>query len=113
MGVPEKTVSLPYRPLGIQPGSGSVGNYHEINGTDAWVAGKQDEARIWVGKVHDYLTANDPHQRPTTASMSGGEYWPQGYAEVDISNVHMYETGWTAKIFRKCPAPAALIPIIR
>jgi hypothetical protein len=70
---------------------------NEVNGTDGWVAGKQNEARIWVGRVHDYLTSNDPHQRPTTASMSGGEYWPEGYAEVDISNVHMYETGWTAK----------------
>jgi len=70
---------------------------NEINGTDGWEAGKENEARIWVGKVHDYLTANDPHQRPTTASMSGGHYWPEGYAEVDIPNVHVYETGWPAK----------------
>ena len=70
---------------------------NEINGTDGWVAGKEEEARIWVGRVHDYLTLNDPHQRPTTASMSGGHYWPEGYAEVDIPNVHVYETGWSAK----------------
>jgi len=70
---------------------------NEVNGTDGWVAGNQDEARIWVGRVHDYLTANDPHQRPTTASMSGGQYWPAGYAEVDVPNVHVYETGWLAK----------------
>ncbi len=70
---------------------------NEVNGTDGWVAGNQNEARIWVGRVHDYLTANDPHQRPTTASLSGGQYWPEGYAEVDIPNVHMYETGWPAK----------------
>jgi hypothetical protein len=70
---------------------------NEINGTDAWVAGKSEEARQWTAKVHDFLTANDPHQRPTTASMSGGQYWPAGYAEVDIPNVHVYETGWPAK----------------
>lgn len=70
---------------------------NEINGTDGWEAGKEDEARMWVGKVHDYLTANDPHQRPTTASQSGGIYWPEGYAEVDIPNVHVYETGWPAE----------------
>ena len=70
---------------------------NEVNGTDGWVAGKVNEARIWVGKVHDFLTANDPHQRPTTASQSGGIYWPEGYAEVDIPNVHVYETGWPAE----------------
>ena len=70
---------------------------NEVNGTDGWVGGKENEARLWVGRVHDYLTAHDPHQRPTTASMSGGHYWPEGYAEVDIPNVHVYETGWPAK----------------
>ncbi len=70
---------------------------NEVNGTDGWQAGRQNEARNWVGRVHDYLTTNDPNQRPTTASVSGGQYWPEGYAEVDIPNVHMYETGWLAK----------------
>jgi len=70
---------------------------NEANGTDGWVAGNQNEARIWVGRVHDYLSANDPHQRPTTASLSGGQYWPEGYTEVDIPNVHLYETDWSAK----------------
>ncbi|MCP4414793.1 MAG: DUF5060 domain-containing protein, partial [Gammaproteobacteria bacterium] len=70
---------------------------NEVNGTDGWQVGKEDEARIWIGKVHDFLTTNDPHQRPTTASQSGGIYWPEGYAEVDIPNVHVYETGWTAQ----------------
>ena len=69
---------------------------NEANGTDGWQLGKENEARIWVGRVHDFLTANDPHQRPTTASLSGGQYWSQGYAEVDIPNVHLYETDWSA-----------------
>lgn len=69
---------------------------NEVNGTDGWENGRQDEARRWVGRVHDFFKTNDPTGRPTTASMSGGQYWPEGYAEVDISNVHMYETGWLA-----------------
>ncbi|MDZ7721871.1 MAG: hypothetical protein U5R06_03345 [candidate division KSB1 bacterium] len=69
---------------------------NEINGTDGWQNGRRDDARRWVGRVHDFFKAHDPTGRPTTASMSGGQYWPEGYAEVDISNVHMYETGWLA-----------------
>jgi len=70
---------------------------NEINGTDGWQAGKEDEARLWVKRVSEYLKENDPFGRPTTASMSGGQYWPEGYAEVDIPNVHVYETGWQAQ----------------
>ena len=67
---------------------------NEINGTDGWVAGRHKEATQWVQKAHDYLTANDPYGRPTTASKSGGLYWTDGYAIVDLPNVHLYETGW-------------------
>ncbi len=70
---------------------------NEINGTDGWEAGKQAQALAWVQRVHDYLTQNDPYRRPTTASMSGGHYWRDGYAVTDLPNVHLYETGWTAR----------------
>ncbi|MCA9735622.1 DUF5060 domain-containing protein [candidate division KSB1 bacterium] len=70
---------------------------NEVNGTDGWQMGKENEARRWIGKVHDYLTENDPHGRPTTASQSGGIYWPQGYEEIDVPNVHVYETSWSAE----------------
>ena len=65
---------------------------NEINGTDGWEIGKQPEATKWVKKVHDYLSANDPFGRPTTASMSGGHFWSDGYSFVDISNVQENES---------------------
>lgn len=66
----------------------------EINGTDGWAYGDQTDALAWVGKVNDFFKANDPMNRPTTVSQGGGIYWPDGYALVDLPNVHMYETGW-------------------
>ena len=68
---------------------------NEINGTDGWATGHQAEATQWTRQVHDYLAANDPFDRPSTASQSGGQWWPQGYEHVDIPNVHVYETSWT------------------
>ncbi|MBN1465093.1 DUF5060 domain-containing protein, partial [candidate division KSB1 bacterium] len=71
---------------------------NEINGTDGWEAGRHEEAKDWVKKVHDYFKANDPYQHLTTASRSGGftEYWPQMYELVDLPNLHVYETqGWS------------------
>ncbi len=71
---------------------------NEINGTDGWAAGRHDEARDWVKKVHDYFKENDPYQHLTTASRSGGfgEYWPEMYELVDLPNLHVYETqGWS------------------
>ncbi len=72
---------------------------NEINGTDAWAYGDQNTAMQWVQKVHTYLKTNDPYQRPTTISKSGGSsnYWTGGYSICDLPNVHLYETGWTAK----------------
>ncbi len=70
---------------------------NEINGTDAWANGRIPQAEGWTRKVHAFLKAHDPFGRPTTASMSGGQYWPNGYAIFDVPNVHMYETGWPGK----------------
>jgi hypothetical protein len=70
---------------------------NEINGTDAWAAGRTAAGEEWIRKVHGYLRAHDPYDRPVTASMSGGQWWPSGYAIFDMPNVHMYETGWTAQ----------------
>ncbi len=73
---------------------------NEINGTDGWAAGRHDEARNWVKKVHEYFKANDAYQHLTTASRSGGfgEYWPEMYELIDLPNLHVYETqGWAEK----------------
>jgi hypothetical protein len=69
---------------------------NEANGTDAWeVAHKYDETWQWVGRVHQYFQANDPYNHPTTASLSGGYYWTEGYQQVDMPCVHVYETSWS------------------
>ncbi|MDZ7374367.1 MAG: DUF5060 domain-containing protein [candidate division KSB1 bacterium] len=70
---------------------------NEINGTDGWESGRQQEATAWVARVHQFFKQNDPYQHPTTASMSGGWYWSDGYRYVDLPNVHLYETGWSAQ----------------
>ncbi len=70
---------------------------NEISGTDAWAKGRIPQAEEWTRKVHAFLKSHDPFDRPTTASMHGGHYWYNGYAAVDLPNVHMYETGWPAK----------------
>ncbi|MBN2354496.1 DUF5060 domain-containing protein [candidate division KSB1 bacterium] len=70
---------------------------NEISGTDAWVQGRIPQAEEWNRKVHQFLHDHDPFNRPTTSSMHGGHYWYNGYAAVDVSNVHMYETGWPGK----------------
>ena len=67
---------------------------NEINGTDGWVNGRQQEATQWVDKVHRFFKEMDPFGHPTTASQSGGLYWAEGYNLVDLPNVHLYETGW-------------------
>ena len=77
-----------YRSLGIWE------IVNEITGTDAWQAGKTVQGLNWVKKVDDYFKENDPFDHPTTASQHGGRYWKDGYKEVDIPNVHLYETSW-------------------
>lgn len=67
---------------------------NEANGTDAWQAGRGAEVAQWVGKVHQYFQEYDPYDHPTTASLSGGQYWPDGYRNVDMPNVHLYEKDW-------------------
>lgn len=69
---------------------------NEINGTDGWQKGRQQEATEWVRKVQQFFNQNDPHGRPCTASQSGGIYWSEGYQIVDVPNVHLYETSWSA-----------------
>lgn len=64
----------------------------EINGTDGWAFGRQDEANAWVTKVHDYFKANDPYNHPTMGSMAGGaeDVWDHGYRTLDIADRENY-----------------------
>jgi len=65
----------------------------EVNGTDGWVTGDSLKAAEWIGKVHKYLKANDPWNRPTTGTRSGGikEFWHEGYQVTDIAAREIYE----------------------
>jgi hypothetical protein len=65
----------------------------EVNGTDGWVKGDSLKAAEWIGKVHKYLKANDPWNRPTTGTRSGGikEFWHEGYQITDIAAREIYE----------------------
>ena len=65
----------------------------EINGTDGWVKGDSLAASQWAKKVHDYFKKNDPFQRLTTGTRSGGinEFWHEGYQTFDLAAREIYE----------------------
>ncbi len=65
----------------------------EVNGTDGWVKGDSLVAAEWLSKVHNYLKTNDPWNRPTTGTRSGGikEFWHEGYQITDIAAREIYE----------------------
>jgi hypothetical protein len=58
----------------------------EINGTNAY--GQTD---AWHTKVNNYFVENDPYRHPTTASGSGEVDWPEGYAVMDMPQMHIYD----------------------
>jgi hypothetical protein len=66
----------------------------EINGTEGWTKGGSQKAEEWCQKVHNWLKANDPYNRPTTGTRSGSlsEWWPNGYKIYDIAAREIYET---------------------
>lgn len=79
----------------------------EINGTDGWTQGSPTpnglsgpsapgsaQAEQWCLRVHNWLKANDPYNRPTTGTLNGGieEWWPNGYKIFDIAAREIYET---------------------
>jgi hypothetical protein len=73
---------------------------NEINGTDGWAKGHQQEAYDWVKKCVSYFSENDPYNHPVTASFSGGfeEYRETMYELTDIPNLHLYPAqGWKMK----------------
>ncbi len=69
----------------------------EINGTDGWAHGDTAVASQWAARVQDYFKKNDPYNRPTTGTRSGGvkEYWNEGYQTFDLAAREIYERqGW-------------------
>lgn len=73
---------------------------NEMNGTDGWAHGRQQECYDWVAKCERYFEENDPYNHPVTASFSGGfgEYREDLYERIDIPNIHIYPAqGWEMK----------------
>jgi hypothetical protein len=73
---------------------------NEMNGTDGWAHGRQQECYDWVEKCDRYFEENDPYNHPVTASFSGGfgEYREELYERTDIPNIHIYPAqGWEMK----------------
>lgn len=64
----------------------------EINGTDGWAYGKQDEANDWAARIHAYFKENDPYGHPTMGSMAGNrqDFWDFGYQIFDLADRENY-----------------------
>jgi hypothetical protein len=58
----------------------------EINGTNAY-----EQTEAWQAKVNTFFAGNDPYRHPTTASKSGDVDWPEGFALMDVPQVHVYD----------------------
>jgi hypothetical protein len=65
----------------------------EINGTEGWTEGGPEGAEAWCRNMNDFLHENDPYDRPTTGTQSGGlsNWWPEGYRIFDIAGREIYE----------------------
>ncbi len=59
----------------------------EIDGTNAY--GHTDE---WHARVNQYFVDNDPYRHPATASMAGDRWWPAGNADMDLPQMHSYDS---------------------
>jgi hypothetical protein len=70
---------------GYSPAIGLWQTASEINGTNAYT-----HSDSWIAKVNAYFAENDPYRHPTTASKSGDLDWPEGFAAMDVAQVHVY-----------------------
>lgn len=70
----------------------------EINGTESY-----EHTDDWHADVNQYFIDNDPYRHPTSATKSGGEYWPSAYELMDVPQMHVYEQ------FHQNPVQAAKI----
>ncbi|MBN2084595.1 MAG: DUF5060 domain-containing protein [Anaerolineales bacterium] len=71
---------------GYSPAIGMWQTVSEINLTNAY-----GELNPWHAKVNAFFAEHDPYRHPTTASYSGEGRWPEGWANMDIPQVHLYD----------------------
>ncbi len=58
----------------------------EINGTESY-----EQTDPWHDRLNAWFHAHDPYRHPTTASMSGGQFWPRANEVADVPQMHVYE----------------------
>ncbi len=71
---------------GYSPAIGMWQTVSEINLTNAY-----DQLNPWHEKVNAFFMDNDPYRHPTTASFKGEGRWPEGWAAMDMPQVHLYD----------------------
>lgn len=54
-----------------------------------------DHTLAWTAWIHGYFKTNDPYGHPTTASNETDEYWDDGFAVVDIPQIHAYSESYS------------------
>ncbi len=72
---------------GYSRGIGMWQTVSEIEGTNVY-----DMKDRWHERVNQYFVDNDPYRHPTTASMAGDQWWPDGFTVMDVIQMHSYET---------------------
>jgi hypothetical protein len=97
---------------GYSPAIGLWQTVSEIEGTNAG-----PQADVWHQRVNRYFARHDPFRHPTTASMAGDQWWPAGYREMDVAQVHSYSSrddpvgtgpliaGWTQRMWQAAAKP--------
>lgn len=58
----------------------------ELNGTESY-----EQTDPWHDRLNAWFQEHDPYHHPTTASMSGGLFWPRANEVVDVPQMHVYE----------------------
>jgi hypothetical protein len=97
---------------GYSPAIGLWQTVSEIEGTNAG-----QHADRWHRQVNQYFASHDPYRHPITASMAGDQWWPGGYANMDVLQIHSYSmkddpveigpylAGWTRRMWSFAEKP--------
>ncbi|MFH0952839.1 MAG: DUF5060 domain-containing protein [Verrucomicrobiota bacterium] len=54
-----------------------------------------DYTLSWITYIHDFFKTNDPYGHPTTACNETDEYWDDGFAIVDVPQIHAYSESYS------------------
>ncbi len=49
----------------------------------------------WINHIHSFFKTNDPFGHPTTACNETDEYWDDGFAVVDVPQIHAYSESYS------------------